>query len=197
MAPAPMLASFSLGAALSMLPVGASIAQRPQPSVVELKRVVEQKEHDLGAAQIALAEARIRLARAEGKPDAAASECRSLLKEYEARLKVVRGLLAQGRLCSDESLRQAEGSVALARAWLAEAENNRDVLLIELPRVVAYHEWRIQWYNSLRKLKALPDEAAEEDLKESEADLRWARERLAGLRGKPTGKDKKGRGDKP
>jgi hypothetical protein len=192
-----MLSWFALGVALAVPSPGASMAQHAQPTVEELKRVVEQREQELDAAQVALTVARARLARAEGKAKLAAAECRTLLRHYEGRLKVVQDVMAQGRICSDEPLQEAQGSVAVARAWLAEAEGRRDDLLAELPKVIAYYEWRIQRYQSLRQHKLIPEEEAQAAMKESETDLRWARERLAGLRGDPARQDKTGKGDKP
>ena len=180
-----------------MLSAGVSASPPAPPTVAELKRVVEQKEQELSAAQIALTVARARLARAEGKAELAAKESRTLLRYYEGELKLVQDQLAQGRLCFVEPLRQAEGSVAVARAWLAEAENRRDDLIAELPRVIAYHEWRIRFYQRSVKQMVITEQEAGEVLKESETDLRWARERLAQLRGGPSRQEKTGKNDKP
>ena len=163
----------------------------------ELKQVVEQREKELRAAQVALAVARARLARAEGKLKVAAAQWRKVLRHYQGRLKVVRDMVAQGRVCSDEPLRQGEGSVAVARAWLAEAEGRRDDLRAELPKVIAYHQWRIRRYQSLLRNKAISETEAQAALREARAELREARERLAGLRGGRARKDKTGKGDKP
>ena len=58
-------------------------------------------------------------------------------------------------------------------------------LLAALPKVIAYHAWRIRRYQSLLLHKAITEEDALAALKESETELRWARERLACLRGEP------------
>src|SRR5437763_15482816 len=100
---ASMLSAFTLGAALAALFPGASTAQHAQPSVEELKRLVEQREQELRAVQAAL-----------------------------------------GRICSDEPLREAQGAVAVARVRLAQMQGRRDDLLAALPKVIAYHAWRIQ-----------------------------------------------------
>jgi hypothetical protein len=192
-----VLPSFTLGAALTCLSPTASPGQQPQPSRAELKRLVEQREQELGAAQAALASARARLARAEGKAEVAAVEGRKVLRHHEGRLKVVRGLLARGRLCSDEPLREAEGEVAVARAWLAETEGRQDDLSAALPGVIAYHEWRIRRYRSLRLHRAIHEEEAQAALKESEAELRGARGRLASLRGDSSRQGKTAEGGKP
>jgi hypothetical protein len=192
-----VISSLALGAALVGLSPVASRAQQAPPTVEELKRVVEQREEELRTARVALAVARVRLAMTEGKAQSAAAECRTLLRSYEGRLKAVQELIAQGRLCSDEPLRQAQGSVAVARAWLAEAEGRPNDLLAELPKVLAYEEWRIQRYQSLREHKAISEHDARAVLKEAEADLRWARERLTALRGGPAKPCKTGTRGKP
>src|SRR4051794_23822613 len=107
-------------------------------------------------------------------------ELKRLVEQREQQLRAVQVNL--GRICSDEPLREAQGAVAVARAWLAEAEGRRDDLLAALPKVIAYHEWRIQRYQSLLRGRAIPEEEARATLKESEAELRRARGRLAGLR---------------
>jgi hypothetical protein len=192
-----VLASLVLGAALALPVSGAPPAPGTQPSVEELKRLVEQREQELGAAQVALALARARLAGAEGKAEVAAAEWRKVLRHAEGRLKAVQDLIAQGRICSDESLRHAQGETAVARAGLAEAEGRRDDLRAEMPKVIAYHEWRIQRYQSLLQHKAIAEGDAQEALKEFGEELRRARDRLAGLRGDPAGPDKTGNGSKP
>src|SRR5438045_3311497 len=50
---ASMFSSFALGVALAALLPAASMAQHAQPSVEELKRLVEQREQELRAVQVA------------------------------------------------------------------------------------------------------------------------------------------------
>jgi hypothetical protein len=192
-----MFVSFVLAAALALLFPAASLAQPAQPNVEELKRLVEQREQELREAQIALAVARGRLALAEGKAELAAAEWRKVLRHHESHLKVVEDLVARGRLCSVEPLKEAQGSVAVARAWLAEAEGRRDDLRAELPKVIAYHEWRMERYRCLRRLGVISEEVADEALKESKTELREARERLARLPGDPTKQEQTGKKEKP
>jgi thioredoxin-related protein len=175
----------------------ASLAQHPQPSVEELKRQVEQREQEAGAAQAALAAARARLARAEGKRELAAAEWRKVLAHDEGRLKAVQDLYARGRICSAEPLEEAQGAVAVDRVWLADLEGKRDDLLAELPKAIAYYEFRVRWYESLRQHAAIPEGEAQQALKESGEELRRARERLAALRGAAASQDKPGEGVKP
>ena len=108
-------------------------------------------------------------------------ELKRLVEQREQQLRAVQAAL--GRTCSDEPLREAQGAAAVARARLAQRQGRRDDLLAALPKVVAYHEWRIQRWQSLLLHKAIPEEEARAALKESETELRWARERLACLRG--------------
>jgi hypothetical protein len=188
-----MLCLFALGAALVVPSPRASMAQHAQPTAEDPKRVEQQ---ELPEAQVAAAIARARLAWAECKAELAAAEWRTLLRHYEARLKVVQDLTTRGRLCSVEPYLEAQGSVAVARAWLAEAEGKRDDLLAALPKVIAYHEWRIQRYQALRLHGVIPDAEVQAALKEPEKDLGWARQRLDGLRRDPASQDKTGKGEK-
>src|SRR5262249_45934223 len=161
------LGSFALGATFAVLPLRIGIAHNAPPTVEELKRVVEQREEELRAAQLTLAVARARLAWAEGKAELAAAEWRTVLRHHADRLKVVRDLIAHGRICSEEPLQEAQGAVAVARAGLAEAEGRPDDLRAELPKVIAYYQRRIQRYQSLRQHKAIPEEEAQAALRES------------------------------
>jgi hypothetical protein len=166
--------------------------------VEELKRRVEQREQEASEAAAALALARARLAIAEGKAQLAAREWRKVLVHSESRLKVVKDLYAQGRICFAESLPEAQGAVAVARARLADAEGRRGELLAGLPKVIAYHEWRIEKYQTLLRHRAIAEKDAQEAVSESAVELRWARERLAALRGKAPGtQGKTGGGDRP
>jgi hypothetical protein len=190
-------ASFALGVALALLLPAALPAQRPQPSVEELKRQVAQREEELRAAQAALAAARARLAEAEGKAEVAAAEWRTVLAHAEGRLKAVREQYAQGRICTAEPYQEAQGAVAIARVRLAEAEGKRDTLLAELPKVIAYYEQRVRYDEALSRHKAISEQEAQQSLKESGEELRRARERLAALRGTPASPDKAGKEGKP
>jgi hypothetical protein len=163
------------------LPPRALLAQLVPRPIDELRRLAEQKEEELAAAQAAAASARAQLARAQGKLELAASEWRDVLLHREARLKRVRELLAQGRLCTDEPLQEAEGAVAVGRVWLADVEGRRDVLRVELPRAISYYEWRARRYRTLRRKEAISEVEVREALKGIEDERRWARARLDAL----------------
>ena len=110
-------------------------------------------------------------------------ELKRLVEQREQELRAVQAAL--GRICSDEPLQEAQGAVAVARVRLAQRQGRRDDLIAALPKVIAYHEWRIQRCQSLLLHKAITEEDALAALKESETELRWAQERLACLRGDP------------
>lgn len=149
----------------------------------DLKQAVKQKERDFHAAQARLSLARVGLARAQGKTDVEA--CRTLLREYEAQWEYLEGGVSEGWICCTvETLRLTEGRVAVARAWLADAENDEKTLRTELPKAIAYYELRIQWFMELREAKVLSDEDAAKLVKESETDLQWARDRLCRISSK-------------
>ncbi len=180
--------SFALGAILVVLSPVTALAQHAPSTVEELKREVQRLEQDPAPASSALMIARARLALLEGKPKAAVIEGRVLLRESEIRLKAVQKLLTQGRLCSEDPLREAQGTMAIARALLAEAEGRRDDLRTELPRVITYHEWSISRLKHLERV--VPRSVAAEDLKQPERELSLARQQLAGLRGDPSKQNK-------
>jgi hypothetical protein len=182
---------FSAAVAL-MLPA-ALPAQLTQPSVEELKRLVKQREEEFSAAQVALATARARLASAEGKSELAAAEWRKVIAHWESRLKAAE----DSKPCSPEPLQHALGEIALARVCLAEVEDKQDDLRAELPKVIAYYEFQVHRYESLRKYKAISEQEAEEALKQWGAELKRARERLAALREAPASPEKTGKGGKP
>jgi hypothetical protein len=158
------------------------LAQFSEPPVEELRRVLEQKEQELRDAQVAVASARARLAKAEGKLELAASEWRQVLSYREAQFKSFQEMLTRGRICpGPEDYRDMESRVSEARAWLAEVENRPDVSLVELPKVVAYHERRIRRVETLRSRYAISEKEARDTLKELGEELRLTKERLTAL----------------
>jgi hypothetical protein len=169
-------------AATFLLSPSAILAQFSQPPIAELRRALENKERELGEVQLAVTSARARLAKAEGKLELAASEWRRVLSHHENELKKVQGLLAEGRICFDGPIREAEGMVAIARVWLAEVENRSDISLVELPKVVDYYEYRIRMFEALRSHNAVTEKEATASLKELREELVLARERLSSLR---------------
>lgn len=90
--------------------------------------------------QLALAEARAQLARAEGKTDVAVAEWRKVLADREAKLREVLELAKRGKLCYPGPLDEAHGELAIARVWLADVEGRKETLAAELPRAIAWLE---------------------------------------------------------
>jgi hypothetical protein len=197
MTPTWIQTSFAFSAAVALLLPAGLAAQVAEPPVQELKRLVEQREEELKDAQAALASARARLAKAEGKKELAAAEGRKVLTHHENRLKAAEKMFATGRFCTDEFLQEAMGAVAIARVWLAEVEGRRDELLTELPKVIAYYEYRVRLYKSLLKFQVIAEKEAQEALKQFGEELRLARERLAALQKAPASQGKTGKDSKP
>lgn len=177
--------SFALGAVICLLLPGALPAQGKQQTAEELKQRVEQRERELATAQEALSLARARLAMAEGKRALAAVEWRKVVVFREDRLKEVQEKYIRGRICFPEPFQEATGAVAIARAWLAEAEGNRNDALAALPKVIVYYEAKAQRYRTLHLRKAITEKEEQEGVSEFAEELRWARQRLAALRGEP------------
>jgi hypothetical protein len=180
-------AAFSLAMAVGLLPPRSLVAQLVQPPIEELRREVEQKERELSEAQVAASSARAQLARAEGKLELAAEEWRKVLLHRESRLGRVRDLVAQGRICDAGPLEEAQGAVAVGRVWLADVEGRRDVPRVELPKVIAYYEWRTRRYENLLRCQAIPEKEARETLEEIGEELRRAQRRFSALQGDPGG----------
>jgi hypothetical protein len=191
------LASFALGAAFAAPIPAAAQANRKGPSVAELRQLVEQREQEAAAAEVALALARSRLAHAEGKAELAATEGRKVVRYYEGKLKVVREFYASGRACVIEPLQEAEGEAAIARAWLAEVENRRDDLRAELPKVITHCDQRIRWHQSMLQHSVIDEAEAKAAIKGLAEERGRARERLTALGNNAIGPDKPGKGSKP
>jgi hypothetical protein len=185
------IVSFAFSLAIAVLLHGGLSAQFILPPVDELKRMVEQREKEFGAAEVALASARAQLAKAEGKKELAAAEWRKVLSCHEKLLKAMEERYARGRECYVEPLAEAQGAVAIDRVWLAELEDRRDDLRTELPKVIAYYEFRIQLYERLIKHRVISQKEADEGIKESRQELRWAQDRLTSLRKPSPDQDKK------
>jgi hypothetical protein len=190
--------SFALGVAFALLSPALVKAQSARPSVLELKLMVDQKKEELVFAQIALASAQAKLARAEGKTELAVSEWRKVIAYHEGRLKDILELCAQGKACFiEQPLQEAWGEVAMARAWLADVEGRKDDLRTELAKVIEYHEYRIRRYALQLKHKVISEEEAREPLKVIEEELQRAKEQLASLKATPASQNKNGKDGKP
>src|SRR5262249_30478719 len=129
-------------------------------------------EKDVVAAE--LAEARARLATAEGLPDAAATEWR---KAIASREKHVRWALK--KLClTTASFAALQGPLAEARCNLAEVEGRPSDLAQELPKVISCHLTRLKALDDLRRCGACePEEGAREE-RAIRMGLREAQSRL-------------------
>jgi hypothetical protein len=129
-------------------------ALRAEVQRLERKRAPGQAED--------LAEARARLAEAEGLRKTSASEWRKVLASRMAKLADLERLLKKGLLCSPDELVLQRGRVAEARYKLAAVEGDRAVLVAELPAVIAYYEAYLAQLQRLRQARAIRPEEAEE-----------------------------------
>jgi hypothetical protein len=169
----------------------ARLAQSP---VDDLKRLVDEREVEFRHAQMALAVARARLARAEGRLDLAAAEWRKVIPICEADLKSVETAITKGRYCgSEDEYLEARGVVSVARVGLADAERSNKDLLTDLPKAIAYFEQRQKRYQTLLGHGAIAESEARQALKECADELRWARERRVNLQNPPPGESKPGK----
>ena len=152
--------------------------------VPELRAEVQQREKEFARAKSdpgkaeGLAEARGRLAEAEGLPETAAAEWRKVIAHRQTALTDLERLLKAGRLCSGVELIMQRGRLAEARYRLAEVEKDRPALAVELPKVIAYWEARLAAVRTLAKAGAIPPDEAEQDEKALLKELRQARQRL-------------------
>jgi len=172
-------------AAIAGPPAGVSGRLVPD-EVPELRAEVQRRERAKADPSKAewVAEARARLAEAEGRSEAAAVEWRKVIRCRTAALEDLERLLRAGRLCSGIDLILRRGSLAEARYRLAEVERDRAAVAAELPKVVSYYEARLDLFASLGKAGAIgPENAAEE--RDVPRELRKARLRLDSVSIKP------------
>lgn len=159
------------------LPVAALSAQEKQSAI---------QDRDAESA-VAAAQARALLARSEGKNELAAREWRKVLAYHEDVLKRVETLLAQGRICNPGEVLETRGDVSLKRVWLAEVEGRKDILRAELPKVIEYHEYRIQKYQRMLEFGVVSIKEAGDAIKVIHDEVKLARNHLASLKERSCG----------
>jgi hypothetical protein len=178
----PMLAFLSSGEAVAGPPEkvpGRMVIDETPRLRAEVVRLERAAAHPLGEgerdiAEAELAEARARLATAEGSPDTAATEWRkaTTLREKHLRWALKHVCLTSG------SYAALLGPLAEARCNLAEVEGRPSDLARELRTVVSCHLARLGALDDLRRCGALaPQEAAQEE-RAIRKDLRRAQSRL-------------------
>jgi multidrug resistance efflux pump len=141
-----------------------------------LQREVEQRERQVARAECDLAEARARLALAEGKRDRAIAELRKVVAFHESELRWIQRHHAwYGDGVLEDRLATAERDLAEARARLADTEGATADLVAALKQIVRYHEKGLQRMHRLEMLNA----ARPEDVRVAQAALDQARARLA------------------
>lgn len=153
--------------------------------VPALKATVQRLEQELARAKgdptkaEDLAEARARLAEAEGRKATAATEWRKVLAWRRAKLADAERLVKRGLYCGSAlEFVLLRGRVAEARYKLAEVEGNRAAAAAELPDVIAYYEASLERVQKLRQVRAIRPEEANDLERGLHRDLGKARSRL-------------------
>ncbi|HOX06862.1 MAG TPA: hypothetical protein PK280_10705 [Planctomycetota bacterium] len=136
----------SAGLAAAGEPAGDAVAQARKAvaaqeelagQVAELVKRDEASQAAADRANLALAEARLILARAGKNPEAEKEALRAVVECREAHAKRVTAAVNAGLACADE-LDRAERDKAAARAELARAEGNAKLLAAELAKCLTY-----------------------------------------------------------
>ena len=170
---------------LSRPPDGPSgrLVQDPVPALQdEVKRLEKAAGSEQGHDED-LAEARARLAAAEGRIGEARAAWRKIIAAREEQMKRWQLLELKGKFCNPIDPAILHGPVAEARCGLAEVENNRVVLARDLPMVIAYHEARLKIIDTLRKTGAYEPEETEEE-RAMRKELRQLQKRLDAVKRK-------------
>jgi hypothetical protein len=180
MLPSRVLFLVAILAALAAFP-GPRGTASDQASLAKLRAEVQQLQQEADRAEAALADAKGRLALAEGRKQQAAAEFGKLVRYREAQL---RDLIARsGRICEQRPFTVAHGELAVARVRIAEAEDKLDRLAGLLPDVVAYHQGSIAFVERLLNARAIDPEEARKELRQLRSELQKARDRLDEIRG--------------
>jgi hypothetical protein len=169
--------------ATSALPPEGSSGQMIRDEVPELRVEVARREREIARSQdkdeVGLAEARARLAEAEGRIDAAVKEWRTAVDLTEKRYQRFMNLVRRGVFCgSSAELLIERGDVAKYRIRLAELEGKPSVVADELPKLIAGLEAHLAAINILVTNRAMDDKEAELDTKRLRKELRSASSRL-------------------
>jgi hypothetical protein len=171
---------FGVGVLAALMAVqGPGVMAYEQPSVTELRAEVGRRQRERDEA--ALAEAKGRLALAEGRKEDATAEFRKVVSYREARLKAL--LARPGMICDPHILVEAKGQLAVARARVAEAEGDLERLAALLPDVVSHYRSRIDRDEKLLRARVVRPEEVRGDFRKLNRELQAARDRLDEVRG--------------
>jgi hypothetical protein len=125
-----------------------------EKSAGQLKREVEERERQLTWAQRGLAEARARLALAEGKRESAITELRKAVACCHGEVRWIRG--HANWFCDPrEPMDKAQWDLAKDRAWLADVEGDSATLVAEWKKIVGFHEQHLKSLQRLEQLRAV------------------------------------------
>jgi hypothetical protein len=121
-----------------------------------------------------LAEARARIAEAEGRRFTAAEAWRKVIAHRTERMQ----LLTSGKICcSPGEVVICRGQLAEARCKVADLEGDATLLAAEIPKVIAGCKARIEMYRRLREVGAMAADDSKDEQVAGEA-LRRAEHRL-------------------
>jgi hypothetical protein len=166
---------------LSLVPALCCGGGSEEKGVWGLKKEVAECERKLTWSQRELAEARARLALAEGKRDLAITALRQAVVCCDSEVQWVRD--HANWFCDPrEMMTQAQWDSAKAHAWLAEVEGDTASLVQECKKIVGFHEQHLQTVRRLEKLGVVkPVEVcvAQEALEKARGRLQDAEKRLA------------------
>jgi hypothetical protein len=138
------------------------------------------RSKDSGPDAAARAEARGKRALAAGRQGEAVVQFRKVVAYREAQLRALRA--RAGRICDVRAFQYAEGELSVARTHLAEAEGKTERLAELLPGVVGYYRLRIADIERLRQARAIETQEAQSALRQLNAELRAASDRLERVR---------------
>ncbi|MBL7223638.1 MAG: hypothetical protein ISS72_07285 [Candidatus Brocadiae bacterium] len=201
--PSPPMA-FDLLASAGAAPPGGAAGRDKDVVAEELRKVVELRQRqvdrtkalyrkgvasqpELAEAEIALADARVRLAEREGAGGTATAELRRIVELRQQQAARVKTLVERG-VATQAELAEAEIALADARIRLAEREGAEDTATAELRRVVELRQRQVARVRTLVKAGRAPGP----ELAEAEVKLAEARARLAARARKRAAPPKKG-----
>lgn len=131
--------------------------QPAEKSAWQLRRDVGERERQLIRAQRELAEARARVALADGKDDLAIPELRKVVSGYQDEVQWIR--YHANWFCDPRDLMtQALWDMCKARVWLAEVEGDTATLVVAWKQIVGFHEQQVERVKRLEEMMAVKPE---------------------------------------
>jgi hypothetical protein len=174
----PLVIGFAF---LLMVPTSGRAGAAEEKNVGQLKREVAERERQLVRAQRDLAEARARVALAEGNRETAALEMRKVVACCQQDVQWIRDHV--NWFCDPrELMTAAQWDLAKTSASLAELQGDAASLVAARKKIVAFHEEQLERFLKLEQLAAVrPEEklGAQEALHQAREQLAEAEKKLA------------------